>query len=158
MGTDAHLYKVKEEIDPYKTIEDIKIAGERAGQIVLIDKHIYYDEDGDFRFTTTNSANTYEDVDGAEQILMYIYGTKNAYPNPDFDALIHKEGYLQTIVIDVFYESEKIMLDFVYEYLKINPDIYLYIEREWVYTLEDLEKIRALPFDRNWCYTKPAWK
>lgn len=37
-------------------------------------------------------------------------------------------------------------------FLKKYPTAKIWVEEDWFYTLEDLEKILSNPFDNEWCY------
>lgn len=39
--------------------------------------------------------------------------------------------------------------------MKINQDVYFWVELKWVYTFSDIVKCYENEFDKNWCYTKP---
>ena len=59
------------------------------------------------------------------------------------------------IVIENFSDCEKILLDFLYEYFRLNPNDYFFDESNWFYTYEDIIKIRQNEFDIDWCYKNP---
>lgn len=59
------------------------------------------------------------------------------------------------MIIEDISDCEKILLDFLYEYLKLNPEDYFYDEEEWYYTYEDIERIKKNVFDPAWCYKNP---
>jgi len=47
-----------------------------------------------------------------------------------------------------------LLFNFVYEYLKLNPDdlfeVAYYDHR--IYSLKEMEQLRRRPYDPNWCY------
>lgn len=60
-------------------------------------------------------------------------------------------------IFEINYDEglEKQLLEFVFEYLKLNPRDYVWFEDEWAYSYEDVKKIRQGDFDDEWCY-KPV--
>lgn len=73
MGVSGIILKKKENTDIYKLIGDIKKAAEQAGLEPRITPTLYDSLDEEGVYTTANIANTYEDIHGAQQWLMYIY-------------------------------------------------------------------------------------
>ncbi|PDO09583.1 MAG: hypothetical protein BLM47_11805 [Candidatus Reconcilbacillus cellulovorans] len=57
-------------------------------------------------------------------------------------------------IAGVFGPREKLLFNFVYEYLKLNPDdlfeVAYYDHR--IYSLKEMEQLRRRPYDPNWCY------
>ena len=107
-------------------------------------------------YTTGNIADTFEDIPIAQQLLMYIYSDdKDLY---GFDHMV-KNGHL-IIVISVvrISDCEQILLDFLFEYLALNPNDYFFVEEyeyDWFYTYEDIMEIKRRKFDPDWCYKDP---
>lgn len=66
----------------------------------------------------------------------------------------HSE-YFKALESDDFYDNEDLLFRFVYGVLNIYPSAKIWIEDDWFYTLEDLEKIKRKPYDNNWCYKHP---
>ena len=58
------------------------------------------------------------------------------------------------LILD-FDENTKLFLDFSIIVLNLYPFAKLWIEENWFYTSEDLEKIKNNPFDEDWCYKNP---
>lgn len=157
MGLSGILLKRKDDIEPLKTIEDIKTAAQKADLLIIVN-NIIYREDGIFDYTTANVANTFEEIDGEEQLLMYIYGKSENIFDTQFDFII-KNGLLnQVINIENFHDCERILLDFVYEYMKLNQNDIFWDEMKWFYSFKDIEIIHSQEFDKEWCYKKPKWK
>ncbi|RPK28353.1 hypothetical protein EDO6_03880 [Paenibacillus xylanexedens] len=54
------------------------------------------------------------------------------------------------------YGNQELILHFIYEYLKLNPDDYFWIaDNDWVYSREEIQKLKSLPYDPDWCYKNP---
>lgn len=62
---------------------------------------------------------------------------------------------IRTIIIEDIEECEKILLDFLYEYFKLNPEDYFWNELDWYYTYDDIMRIKQTEFDSSWCYKNP---
>jgi hypothetical protein len=97
-----------------------------------------------------------EEVYQGQSFSFYIYSINQKYvSDEDFDWVI-KGGKLHKVInIDDLEENEEIVFKFIYEYLKLNPKDYFWVENDWVYTLEDMERFSKLPFDESWCYKNP---
>lgn len=64
---------------------------------------------------------------------------------------LYQVGYIEDV-----YGVEELIFRFIYEYLKLNPTDYFWIpDYDWVYSWEDMQKFRSLPYDPNWCYKNP---
>ena len=50
---------------------------------------------------------------------------------------------------------EKLVLDFLYEYLKLNPEDIFWNQYEWYYNYETIKEIKEKEFNSRWCYKKP---
>ena len=146
MGVGRILRK-NENIDIYKLLHDIKVAAERADLKPIIDTELYKSMIGGV-YTTANIANTYEDIPGAQQWLMYIHSKGDCIG--DFDWI--GENLMSPIFIEDIYGCTEILLDFLYEYFKLNPNDYFWDENELFYTYEDIVKIKQEEFDPDWCY------
>lgn len=81
------------------------------------------------------------------------------YSNDDcldrFDWILSGGHLIRAIIIEDFNECEKILLDFLYEYFKLNPEDYFWDELDWYYTQEDIIKLKKEEFDSDWCYKNP---
>ncbi len=66
-----------------------------------------------------------------------------------------KKFFFKAIVVEEFFENEKLLFEFLYIILKTFPQGLVWIEENWFYRSEDLEKIKNNPFDEDWCYKNP---
>lgn len=155
MGLSGILLKRKDEINPLKLIEDIKVAAEKAGLFVKINDNCIFKDDGSFRYTTANITNTLEDVDERLELLMYVYGESESVYDKEYDWIIRNGLLNQVINIEDFDGCEKILLDFVYEYMELNPNDIFWNELKWFYKYKDIALIHKQAFDREWCYKNP---
>jgi len=76
--------------------------------------------------------------------------------NIDFEWDSSRQEYFKAMIAVEFYNNEDLLFKFLYPFLKRYPEAKLWIEEDWFYTLEDLEKIaNRQPFDQEWCYKDP---
>lgn len=146
------ILKRKENSDIQQLIRDVKLAAERVNLAPRIKEEFYNAVDGGV-YTTGNIANTYEDIPEAQQWLMYLYSDDNWVER--FNWIAEGAKLIRVMIIEDISDCEKILLDFLYEYLKINQEDYFYDEEEWYYTYEDIERIKKNAFDPAWCYKNP---
>ncbi len=152
MGLSGMILKKGKSTDIHKLINDINMATINAGLEPRIDLHLCESGDGGV-YTTGNIADTYDDIPEAQQWLMYIY-LEDDWLNGLNHPLKH-EIIMRSIIIENFSGCEKILLDFLFEYLKLNPEDYFYDELKWYYTYEDVVRIKQQKFDPDWCYKNP---
>lgn len=155
MASSGYILKKQEEMDFGNLIHDIKLAADRAKLEARIDSNIYERYLGVGRYTMGNIANTYKDIPEAQQWRMYIY-SDDIYINR-FDHVV-KDGHLITaMLIERVSDCEQILLDFLFEYFRLNPNDYFWIEEYgWHYTYEDIKIIKQSEFDSDWCYKNPS--
>lgn len=58
-------------------------------------------------------------------------------------------------ILDTFYIRGRLLYDFVYEYLKQNPEDLFWVEDDWVYGLEEMEQLRRKPYNPAWFESNP---
>ncbi|MGZ7440988.1 hypothetical protein [Paenibacillus sp. TH7-28] len=93
--------------------------------------------------------------DYSRQLCFSLYDEPYDYQTVSFKwDDIHSE-YFKALVSDDFCDNEDLLFRFVYSVLNIYPSAKIWIEDDWFYTLEDLEKIKRKPYDNNWCYKHP---
>lgn len=153
MGLSGIILKKKENIDIYKLISDVKKAAEEAGLEPRINSILSGSLDEEGVYTTANIANTYEDVPEAQQWLMYIYSNDDCMDR--FDWIVMEGHLIRAIIIEDIEECEEILLDFLCEYFKLNPEDYFWNELDWYYTHDDILRIKQNEFDSAWCYKNP---
>ena len=152
MGSSGLILKKKENTNIYELIHDVKLAAEKSDLEPRIQLTLYDSKDGGV-YTTANIADTYEDIPEAQQWLMYMYSDDDCLDR--FDWVLKDGNLIRAIIIEDIAGCEKILLDFLYEYLKLNPEDYFWNELDWYYTYEDIVKIRSKEFDSIWCYKNP---
>ncbi len=153
MASSGFVLKKSENIEFNKLLKDIKLASYRAGLRVRIDTNIYEDY-GTEVYTIGYLANTFEEIPNAQQWVMYIYS--NDKDHYRFDNIIKIKGLTRIIVIERISDCERMLLDFLSEYFKLNSeDLFLVEEYDWFYTYEDIMEIKRRKFDPDWCYKDP---
>lgn len=154
MASSGFILKKKENVEFSKLINNIKLATDRAGLEVRIDADIYEDAFDGGVYTMGSIADTYEDIPEAQQWCMYI--CSNDRDLNRFGHIIKEENLIRVIFIERISECEKILLDFLFEYFRLNPNDYFLVEEyEWYYTYGDIRKIKQNAFDPLWCYKDP---
>lgn len=79
MSSTGSILKKKKDVEFDNLIQDIKLAAIRAGLEARINLDIQEDEYGGGVWTTGNIADTYEDIPGAQQWLMYIFSDRRVF-------------------------------------------------------------------------------
>lgn len=115
-----------------------------------------YDKDGNLKYCWATVGRE-EETEEYKDMYMSIYNEKNnvEYNIVELDIVSEYKEYFRMVNIEEIYGYEYMALKFCYIVLKLYPQAKVWIEENWFYTLEDLEKIRQKPFDKNWCYEKP---
>lgn len=152
MGLSGMILKEGTTTDIDKLISDVKNAAINAGLQPRIDSTLYKDRHGDI-YSIGNIANIYKDVPEAQQWLMYI-NSYDDWLNGLEHPLKHKI-VMRAVIIEDIGDCRKILLDFLYEYFKINPNDYFFDELDWYYTPEDIARLKQKEFDELWCYKNP---
>ncbi|WBW96122.1 hypothetical protein [Oceanirhabdus sp. W0125-5] len=154
MGLSGILLKKKEEFDFDKLIYDIRYAANKASIICLDGIEFEKNDDGRYEFMTFVLKDN--EVDTDNQFIMYAYNDVENMLDGIFDFIDEKNNYQQCINIEDF-RACKMLLNFIYEYMKLNLYDIFYNELKWYYTFEDIEKIaKSEIFDSEWCYKNPC--
>lgn len=62
--------------------------------------------------------------------------------------------YFKTVVSNDFDDNEDLLFQVLLALLSEFPDAKVWIEEDWFYTLDDLERIKN-SYNNSWCYTDP---
>lgn len=153
MSLSGILLKSKEEFNFDKLINDIKYAANQSNIIYLEGMEFEKNDDGIYEFMTFVLQENDQDDD--RQFLMYAYNDTDEMVDGIFDFIDEKKNYQQCLNIEGF-KSSKTLLNFIYEYMKLNKNDVFYDELNWYYTFKDIENIAKNEiFDSEWCYKKP---
>ncbi|MCM1325528.1 MAG: hypothetical protein NC094_00310 [Bacteroidales bacterium] len=155
MGLAGILLKKREFVNVWKIVNDLEASALQAG--LAFRKGIDYEEteDESFHYLSANIADTFAEAECQQQMLMYIYDISEDDSLQEFDWIEKGKNLIQIVNIEDFRGCEKILLDFLYEYLKRNPEDYFWNEREWYYTFDDITRMKRNEFDPAWCYKNP---
>lgn len=105
--------------------------------------------------THTISVCENEDEDSEKCFLMYVDGESEDMYDDDFD-WIEKGARLNKIIyIENISNREDMALNFIKEYLKMNPSDIFWTGYDWYYTSADIERIASKEFNWDWCYDNP---
>ncbi|MDQ0171879.1 hypothetical protein [Paenibacillus tundrae] len=85
-----------------------------------------------------------------------VYDEPYEYQVVSFEWDDTNNEYFKAVVSDDFYDNEDLLLRFFREILRIYPKSKLWVEDEWFYTFEDLEKTTDVD-NYNWCYKDPRY-
>lgn len=160
MGTSANILKSRFEHSHEKLLSDTIIATLRSNLQLHFQNDCEYSKDGEFIYTTANILDKSRDISKRQDGLFYIKAIRQRDLEIEGDEKfdwVEKGKKLYCIgFIEEVYGIEELTFRFMYEYLKINPSDYLWFDSyDWVFTLEDLEKLKKLPYDPEWCYKNP---
>ena len=131
---------------------------------ISVENGWYFDNDcdrfnstGKLKFSTAYFNDVPFKVNSSRAILWNIYDEPYDYffQTLDFEWDTAKEEYFKAIISGDFYENDDLLFKIVYEILKLYPTAKLWIEDDWFYTLEDLEKIASRPYDNRWYCKNP---
>ena len=154
MSSTGSILKKKKDVEFDKLIQDIKLAAIRAGLEARINSDIQEDEYDGGVWTTGNIADTYENIPGAQQWLMYIFSDRRVFF--EYGDVSAEEGLIRVVLIEGISDCKRILLDFLFEYLKLNPKDYFWTSVSGCrFTYEDIKKVKKNKYDPNWCWKNP---
>ncbi len=155
MGTSGFILKKRENVEIYQLIHEVKAAADRAGLLAPINPkfHVDYVDGNKRECAFGNIANTFEEIPGKEDMPIDIYSDGDGYE--DYDWILEGGHLIDAVIFDFVWMCERILLDFLYEYLKSNPEDYFWCEGDWYYTFDDIAHIKERGFDPDWCYKDP---
>lgn len=166
MALSGFILKNREKYSIEKMINDVKIAITKAN-LYMRDGIIVYKDDGTIDYLTLGIFDDIafnldiddigdDEVEQGQRINFYIESVEEKYADDQaFDWVLNGGKLYQVAYIEKIRNNKQIMFKFIHEYLKINPQDYFWVEDDWVYTLEEMERLSKLPFDENWCYKNP---
>jgi len=114
-----------------------------------------YDQTGKLKFCSIYISDIPFEDNYSRQISWNLYDEPYKFQNVDFNWDDSKSQYFKALVSEDFYENEDLLFKILYGILKVYPSAKVWIEDNWFYTIEDLEKIKSKPFDNEWCYNDP---
>ncbi|MBD8005042.1 hypothetical protein [Bacillus norwichensis] len=158
MGTTAFILISQKEYTPERLLANSIASAYHADIMLNFYNSKNYDSNGHFLSTTLN-INDKNVKENGESFILYV----GALDNPNLDFFDYKGVGLnpshklyQGGTIEEIYGVEELVFRFIYHYLKANPDDYFWVaDYNWVYSWKDMQKLKSLPFDSEWCYKKP---
>jgi len=156
MSTSGFILKKKKYIDTEKTINDIKkIASKLNLSFELCGKK--YDKNNNFMNADFSIYNALVEGEGFIFYLSSLCDKASICVDEEYD-WIEKGGCLADfLMIEAFDGREKLLLDFLYEYFKLdNEEDYFCSEwYKWYFDFETIKKLKEAPFDKDWPYHRP---
>lgn len=155
MSSTGIILKKQVDVEFRKLIRDIKLAAGQAGLEARIDSNVKKSYGGKEVYTRGNVADTYEDIPGAQQWYMYIH-SGDEWGFFEYGDIREEEEMIRVVFIEGVSGCERILLDFLFEYFKLNPYDYFWLDgAKWHFTYEDIKKIKQKKYDPNWCNKDP---
>ena len=148
MGMMGMLLKRKEDIAAEKVWDDVIKALDNAGYVYDYDQSLCQLMVYEYRYSNKHM----------EMFLHHREKDSNWDDGSLFEWMGQGDSLFRVVMIDVR-ENEDMILHFVHEYLKMNPNDFYWGGGglEWYYTKEDIDRIIEKKYDPiMWCYTNPA--
>lgn len=153
MGSSGSILKKREDIQIDRLIEDIKTAANKANLYINMNDKVYSKDNLDFDYVTFNIS----DADKKQEILLYLFSVSDEDYDEEFDWIIKEGKLIHIINIEDIYTCERLVLDFIYEYLCLNNNDIFWDEQDWFYDYNSIRYLKEGKFDSEWCY-KPFSK
>lgn len=159
MGTSAVILTQKDKYSPDQLLADTIVAAFHSDAALYFYNNKTYTNEGEFLYTTLNVNRKSPTDDNEVSLIFHIHSISS--PSTEFYAhedlgLDPSEPLCQVGHIEDIYGNQELIFHFIYEYLKLNPDDYFWIaDNDWLYNWEDMQKLKSVPYDPNWCYQNP---
>uniref|UniRef100_UPI00406C38B4 hypothetical protein n=1 Tax=Paenibacillus sp. FSL H7-0350 TaxID=2975345 RepID=UPI00406C38B4 len=159
MGSSAFILMKQEKYTPEKLLSDTIVAAFHADARLYFDNYKKYKNE-QFLYTTLNVTDKPLVNENNQQFIFYVDGLDNyeiTYDNNEVVfGLDSSLPLYQVGGIEEIYGAQELIFRFIYEYLKLNPDDYFWVaDYDWVYSWEDMQKLKSLPYDSDWCHKSP---
>ncbi|MFK4302617.1 hypothetical protein ABH892_002721 [Paenibacillus sp. RC254] len=158
MGTSAYILMSKKKYSPERLLADSIISTFHADVMLNFHNSKNFGNNGQLLSTTLN-INDRMVRENNYSFIFYVDSTDNPnlnfYYNEDVGLDSNNKLYQVGCIEDV-YGVEALVFRFIYEYLKLNSDDYFWVaDYDWVYSWEDMQKLKSQPYDPDWCYKNP---
>jgi hypothetical protein len=158
MGTSSFILMSQDKYSPERLLADTIISTFHADIMLNFHNTRNYSNNEQFLSTTLNINDK---LVGENNYSFILYVDSKDNPNLSFNynedlgidsnKKLYQVGYIEDI-----YGVEELVFRFTFEYLKLNPDDYFWVaDYDWVYSWEDMQKFKSLPYDPDWCYKNP---
>ncbi|MBA4535561.1 hypothetical protein H1Z61_00055 [Bacillus aquiflavi] len=158
MGTSAFILMDQKKYSPERLLADSIIATFHANIMLNFHNSKNYTKDGKFLSTTLNINDKMVQENNCS-FIFYVDSIHNPninfyyYEDVDLDP---KQKLYQVGCIEEIYGVEELVFQFIYAYLNLNRADYFWVaDYDWVYSWNDLQKLKGLPYDPDWCYKNP---
>lgn len=148
MGLSGCILKRRADINIEQLINDINVAAKRANLLIEMGRKHYSKDTNEFEYVTFNIF----DSDREQDVLLYLFNISEDDYDEKFDWIAPGEKLIHIINIEDFCFCEKLILDFIYEYLSLNKKDIFWDEQKWFYTYDSIKAIKSREFDKDWCY------
>lgn len=161
--TGGYIWKNKRNLNTEKIVSDVQLIAERSGNVEIIEETFLSGKD--YICTYGGVTSTYADALQEKHLMITIYTFSNLN---DLEAetweaersLPTGSNMSNVIFIEEVSGCEPLLLNFLYEYLKLNPeDIFFAGQYKWYFTYEDIKRIiKRQRVDNSWYYKNPILK
>ncbi|MEK3703539.1 hypothetical protein MKY87_05350 [Paenibacillus sp. FSL R7-0198] len=159
MGTSAVILTQKDKYSPEQLLADTIVAAFHSQSALYFYNHKTYTNEGEFLYTTLNINRKSFSDDNEASLIFHIHSISS----PSNEFYYHEDLGLDPIEplcqvghIEDIYGNQESILHFIYEYLKLKPYDYFWIaDNDWVYSLDDIQRLKSVPYDPDWCYRNP---
>ncbi|MFF2484375.1 hypothetical protein [Paenibacillus sp. NPDC058071] len=158
MGTSSFFLVERDIYSSDNLLSSVMLASFHSDAMLYYRNEKYFTEGDQFKYTTLSIM--YNPDADENKFLIYVDGVKNNglefTNNGQISGLDLSLSLYQVGCIEDVYDNEELLFSFVYEYLKLNPNQYYWLGGyNWVYSWEDMQKLKSLPYDPDWCYKNP---
>ncbi|WP_440116652.1 hypothetical protein [Paenibacillus sp. QZ-Y1] len=150
MGTSAFILMDRKKYTTEKLLSDSIVAAFYADAMLNFHNSKNYSTDGRFLSTTMNISHKLV-KENNYSFIFYVDATDKPglefYYNDDV-GLEERRDLFQVGCIEEIYGVQELVFEFIYHYLRLNPDDYFWVaDYDWVYSWGDMEKLKTLPYD-----------
>ncbi|MFL0375444.1 hypothetical protein ACH0BY_16060 [Paenibacillus amylolyticus] len=159
MGTSAVILTQKDKYSPEQLLADTIVAAFHSDAALYFYNNKTYTNQGSFLYTTLNINGKSYIGDNESSLILHIHSL--SIPSTEFYyhddlGLDPNLSLCQVGHIEDIYGNQELILHLIYEYLKLNLDDYFWIaDNDWVYSWEDIQRLKSLPYDPDWRYKNP---
>lgn len=134
----------------------------RSLNSICINENLFFDNDedcssseGTLKYSRAYISDRPFKEDYSRPLGFSVYDEPYEYQIISFKWDDTNSEYFKAVVSDDFCDNEDLLLRFSHAILNIYPTAKIWIEEDWFYTLEDLDKIVNMPYNNDWCYKNP---
>jgi hypothetical protein len=162
MGVYAHILKNWEKHNPEKVFTDALLVAFRINAMFEYGNVKSFFSDGRLEHTSMGIIDDKVTVKEGnnKKFIFNIQGVNMddiaVGLDKDFDYLVPGAKLCSLAYIEKVREhNTELIFHFAYEYLKLNPDEYFWFEWDHAFSWGDMQRLKDLPFDKEWCFKDP---